>query len=171
MADRLSLREIEGFGLATVMARKGIDAATIGDALGCPAPAGPETATAGSLRMIGTGPGTWLALQTSAKPSWSGFISARLSGLASISDQSGGYALYRIEGPQARDLLQRGAFIDLDPAIFGPNTVATTMIAHIGVILWRAGDDAFDIALFRSFASSFKTWFADTAATFPSPSY
>jgi heterotetrameric sarcosine oxidase gamma subunit len=153
------------------MARNGVNASAIAEAIGCPAPLGPETAATGSLRMIGTGPGTWLALQTSADPLWVSFLSARLSGIASVSDQSGGYVLFRIHGPQARELLQRGAFVDLDPAVFGPDAVATTTIAHIGVILWRVGDDAFDIALFRSFASSFKTWFADTAATLPFPPY
>lgn len=171
MADRLRLQEVEGFGLATIMARKGVAAGAIGDAIGCPAPAGPETATAGSLRMIGTGPGTWLALNLSAEPLWASSLVDQLNGLASVSDQSGGYALFRLQGPHARDLLQRGAFVDLDPAGFGPNAVATTVIAHIGVILWRAGDDVFDIALFRSFASSLKAWFADTAATLPFPSY
>lgn len=135
MADPVTITERQGLALATVMARKGADPAAI-------------LARAGA-RLIPTGPGTWLALGEADD------LAARLSGLASVSDQSGGYIVYRIAGPQARALLQKGAFIDLSV----PVNAAVTMIAHMGVILWQV-DEApeYDLALFRSYAESFAHW-------------
>lgn len=170
MAEHFELHERHGFGLATVMARNGVGTDAIAAALGCAAPSRPETATTDELRMIGTGPGTWLVLTDSAQPQWAASLAGRLGGLASISDQSGGYVLFRIGGPLARELLQRGPFIDLDPSIFGLNTAATTVIAHIGVTLWRIDEATFEVALFRSFASSFRHWVAETAAALAYPS-
>jgi sarcosine oxidase subunit gamma len=76
-----------------------------------------------------------------------------------VSDQSSGYVVYRLAGPAARTLLQRGAAIDLHPAAFPPRAAAVTMIAHLGVILWLADEaPTFEVAVFRSFAGSFQHW-------------
>ena len=138
MADPFTVTERTGLALATVMARKGADHTAILAAAGCP--------------MIPTGPGTWLALGQPHLP----------ADLAFVSDQSGGYVVLRFTGPAARALLQKGVAIDLDPSAFGPGSAAVTVIAHIGVILWRA-DEGYDVAIFRSFAGSFRHWI-DTAA-------
>jgi sarcosine oxidase subunit gamma len=83
----------------------------------------------------------------------------RLGALASVCDQSGGYQILQLSGPDARTLLQRGAAIDLHPSAFASGSVATTVIAHIGVIL-RQLDAAptYEVALFRSYAASFRHW-------------
>lgn len=142
MAEPFTVTERTGLALATVMARKAADHAAITAAAGCP--------------MIPTGPGTWLA-QGDADA-----LGERLAGLAWVSDQSGGYVVLRFTGPAARTLLQKGVAIDLDPSAFGAGSAAVTVIAHIGVILWRA-DDAYDVAIFRSLAGSFRHWI-DAAA-------
>ena len=135
MAD-FSMTERTGLSLATVMARKGADHAAI--------------MAAACVPLVATGPGTWLAL---------GDVGNRLARLASVSDQSGGYLIYRLAGPDARALLQKGTFIDLHPGAFGPGSSAVTVIAHIGVILWQVdAAPTYEIALFRSFAGSFRHW-------------
>ena len=88
----------------------------------------------------------------------------RLGALASVSDQSSGYVVFRLSGGGARTLLQRGAAIDFQPPAFAPGSVATTVIAHIGVIIWQVDEEpVYDIALFRSFAASFLDWFEATS--------
>ena len=139
MAEPFTVTERTGLTLASVMARKGADHAAIIASAGFP--------------MIPTGPGTWLAVAEQSQDD----LPARLAGLASVSDQSGGYVVLRFAGPAARALLQKGVAIDLDPSAFGPGSAAVTVIAHIGVILWRA-DDGYDVAIFRSFAGSFRHW-------------
>ena len=152
------------FALATIMARDGGQGA-IASALGFDLPQGPYRCTADRMTIIGTGPAVWLAMEEGGDPLWALRLADRLSGCASVADQSNGYAVLRLRGVAARALLQRGALIDLDPDMFGPGRSAVTMIAHMGIILWR-GDAAsvFEIAMFRSYAHSFWNWMAATAA-------
>lgn len=161
MADPfiLSRHSHDGLAIAAVMARKGVDAAAIGASLDVALIDGPVLSRGSDMLLVGTGPGYWLAIAESAAPDFASALAARLTGLASISDQSSGYSVTRIAGEGARRLLQRGAAIDLHPAAFAAGSVATTIIAHIGVILWQVDDaPTYDIATFRSFAGSFSHW-------------
>lgn len=159
-----------GYGLAAIMARKGIAAEAIGAALGVGAPTRPLFLRGkDGTMLVGTGAGTWLARADDAAPLWAEDLARRLAGLASVSDQSDGYALTRLTGEGARIALQRGAAIDFHPEVFTPGSAATTVIAHIGVIAWRCDDEAgrpvFEVATFRSFSDSFHHWLSQVAAT------
>lgn len=158
MAEHLHVSECRDFGLATVMLRKNADAAAIGAALGMAAPTGPGCVAGDGLLMIGTGPGVWLVFSDREKPSWAEDLAARLPNV-SVSDQSGAYTIFKIAGAAARALLQRGAFIDLDASAFRVGSAATTVIAHIGVVIWQIDDDeTFHVAVFRSLTDSFRDW-------------
>lgn len=164
MADSVFIEERTGFGLATVMARKDVTPFAIGATLGIALSDEPYCATGNGIMLLGTGPGSWLAHEDAVPPDWAERLRDRIGPLASVSDQSGGYIVFRLSGPGARTLLQRGASIDFHSAAFVPGSVVTTAIAHIGVIIWQIGDaPTFDIALFRSFAGSFRYWFDTTA--------
>jgi len=157
----LDISERQGFGLATIMARNQVGASAIGAALGLDLAEGPVLTGDGDLMLAGTGPKMWLALRDDAPADWAEGLAERLGGIASVSDQSGGYAIFRFGGVDARELLQRGAFIDLHLSAFGPRSVATTVIAHIGAILWQRDEaPTFEVAVFRSFAASFRDWIA-----------
>jgi sarcosine oxidase subunit gamma len=166
VADSPLISEIMDCSLATVMARKGVSAQAIGDRLGLVAPVTPHWTGDGRLTLIGTGPGTWLARADGEDPDWPEALARKLAGLASVSDVSGSYRLFRVAGPQARQLLRRGAFVDVHPAAFAPGSVAVTLIAHIGVII-RQIDDApvYEFAVFRSLGDSFRHWLDTAAAT------
>lgn len=152
-------------GIATIIARKDIDPEAIGLVIGGSPPKGPTRVEGDRLALLGTGPNTWLALTETPEPDWSAKLADKLVGLASVSDQSGGYHLLRIAGQDARRVLQRGAFIDLHPSVFRMGSVATTVIAHIGVIFWQLDDaPTFEVATFRSYAFSFRKWLDATAA-------
>lgn len=166
MADRIQLEERTGLGLAHIMARVSADPADIGRILGARPPAGPKTVCAGDLTLLGTGPSTWLAVAEDAPSDWFERLRSSLGPLVSLSDQSSGYVVWRVSGSAARTLLQRGAAIDFDPSVFSAGSVATTMIAHIGVIIWQIDDaPTYQVALFRSFARSFRHWLDVSAAT------
>ena len=170
MLDLLDVHERQGFGLATVMARSGVSSERIGEALGVAMAEGPKVAGSAQLRLIANGPGSWLAFSQDVTTDWSAELAIRLAGLASVSDQSGGYTILTLSGAMARDVLQRGAFVDLHRDRFGPGSVATTVIAHMGVILWQIDDNLFEVAFFRSFAASFRDWIDQTVAGLASPS-
>ena len=165
MANSLVVEERSGVGIATVMGRKAVSAAALGTALGFSPPEGPVRVKHDGLAWIGTGPATWLVMTDVAETGWPAALEQRLKGLASISDQSGSYRIFRIAGDKARSLLQRGAYIDLHADAFGPGSAATTVMAHIGVVFWQADDDpAFEVATFRSHAPSFLRWLNATSA-------
>lgn len=165
MADRLTISPRANLGIVSVMARKGVDRDAIGAALGAEMPHGPHATFVGARTVVGTGPGTWLVFADDADPDFAEALAETLAGLASVSDQSSAYVVQRLSGPEARVLLQRGIAIDLDPNVFRTGTAATTVIAHIAVILWRVDDGpTYDIAIFRSYAGSFDHWRESTVA-------
>ncbi|EIZ79207.1 sarcosine oxidase subunit gamma [Novosphingobium sp. Rr 2-17] len=163
MAEGLVITQRDGLALATVMARKGIGDEAIGARLGLVLPLGPAFVSDGRQGAVGLGPGAWLVMQDAAEASWAEDLAANLEWLAAVSDQSSGYIVFRIAGPSAPALLQRGLSIDLHPDAFPSGSAATSSIAHIGVIVWRVDDGpTYDIAVFRSFAVSFRHWLDET---------
>lgn len=159
MVDRLTIIPREGLGIASVTALKHVDPAAIGAALGADMPDGPQATLACARAVLGTGPAAWLILAEAAAPDFAETLGHALAGLASVADQSSAYVVQRISGPSARKLLQRGAALDFHPDVFRAGSAATTVIAHIGVILWQVDDcPTYDIAIARSYAGSFQHW-------------
>ncbi|ODU22863.1 MAG: hypothetical protein ABS87_00230 [Sphingomonas sp. SCN 67-18] len=151
-------------GMATIMARNGVDPRAVGKALGLDAPAAPGRAADG-LSLIGSGAGSWIAHQPDAAPTWADDVRDRLQGIAAVSDQSGAYIIFRLGGTGARTILQRGVAIDLHPDRFGQGAAVTTAIAHIGAVIWVVDDrPTFDVAVYRSYADSFEDWLTHAAA-------
>ena len=160
-ASDLLIEERLDLSMATVMSR-GDDralAAQVHDAFGLALPSTPRRVSDGVKAMVGIGPGVWLAAFDKAGPLMASELASSLIGLASVSDQSSTYAVLRISGPSARQILSRGAFIDFAPLVFGAGSAAVTVISHIGAIVWQVDDvPTFEVALFRSFAGSFWHW-------------
>ena len=164
--DHIAIAVREGLSMASVMARKGVPDEAIADALGHGMPDSPRAQFAGPTTVLGTGPGAWLVIDERANAGLAEILQARLAGLASVCDQSSGYVVHRVSGPGARTLVRRGAAIDVHPSCFGPGSAATTVMAHIGVILWQVDEGpTYDFATFRSFAGSFRHWLDQTAAS------
>lgn len=165
MVDAVRITEKQDFVMAAILARRGASAAMVGEALAVDLPLGPNWSTSGSLVMIGSGPGTWLALRERAGETtrWIGDLQTRLAGIASVSDQSGAYRIFRIEGPGAPRLLQRGAAVDLDDSAFAGGAVAITAISYLDVIIRRLDEpETYELAVYRSSAEGFIRWL-DTA--------
>ncbi|MEM7192208.1 MAG: sarcosine oxidase subunit gamma, partial [Pseudomonadota bacterium] len=109
--------EREGLGLATIEARKGKSSALIDtcqEAYGVAPHDGPSLTKGNKAGFIGTGPGQWLAVsQELQNEALADDLSAKLKGLASVSDQSSGRAVLRLQGQNVRDCLAKGLAIDL----------------------------------------------------------
>ena len=93
-------------------------------------------------------------------------LKAKLAGVASVTDQSHGRVVIRMSGPRARALLAKGTPVDLHPDQFPVGKSALTQMAHVGVHLTRAGDDAYDLSVFRGFSESFWEWMTEQAEEF-----
>jgi sarcosine oxidase subunit gamma len=168
VAEAVKITALTGLRLATLMARHGVDAQQVGAALGLDAPSKPGRVANDSLALIATAPVAWLAIkQNEADGTWPAALADRLGDTAAVFDQSGAYCVFRLEGPAARQALQRGIAIDLDPAVFGPDDSVVSSLAHLDVIVWQAGGEGrFDVAVFRSYAEEFLAWADSVAATF-----
>lgn len=165
MADRPLIQQHEISAVASIMARKGASAAQIAHALGIEVQANPTWRSVGGVSLIGIGPGMWLAHHESAAAGWIDELREQLDGLASVADQSSAYSFWRVSGPRAWLLLQRGVFLDFHPDSFRSGSVATTVIAHIGVIIRQLDDEpTYELAVFRSYADSFRNWLCQAAA-------
>lgn len=164
--DNLQIERREGLGIASIMARKGVAADRIGGMLGVVPPTSPGRAVGvDGLSLVGTGPGSWLLCADGVSAFWADDLRQRLNKLASVSDQSSAYVVLRLTGKDARTVLQRGMPIDLHPDVFRPGSAATTVIAHIGAIVWQLDNKpTYEIATFRSFADSFRHWLRQAAS-------
>lgn len=159
MVDTVQVTEQHDLSIASILARRGAGAAAIGTAMGIDMSAGPTWTTADRCTVMGSGPGTWLAFGQDGGSGWCGDLERRLTGLASVTDQTGAYRLFQIEGPDARTLLQRGAAVDLDASVFPPGSVAVTVIGHVDVIIrCLAEGRGYEVAVYRSYAESFLRW-------------
>jgi len=165
----VTLRERANLGLATLEARKGQAAALaekVQAAYGATLPKGPMTASGKGVRFIGIAPGQWFAIsETLPNEALASDLVKKLQGLASVADHSSGRAVMRLEGPAVREVLAKGLAVDIDSRVFADGAAAVTNIGHMGVLVWRDGE-AFDLAVFRSFAGSFYGWLQASAAEF-----
>ena len=123
----LVIVERQGLGLATVAARKGQTEAlkrAVASAYGVELPDSSRLVQGPAVSFVGYGPGQWLAVsETLANEALARDLGERLSGLASISDQSGGRTVLRLSGPRARAVLAKGLPIDLHPRAFAPGAL------------------------------------------------
>lgn len=174
--DRVTISERQSLALATLQARRGQEAALrqrVREHFLVELPARPAIVRAENIAFVGLGPQTWLAMGETDVQRFSGSLRTQVSELASVSDQSGGYVVFRVGGDAVRRTLAKGFPIDLDPRAFGIGDAASTIVSHIGVTIWRRDDTAsgspcFEISLFRSLAESFLDWFVESAAEFGS---
>ncbi len=161
--------ERKDLGLASIDVRKGQEAAlksAVQAAYGVDLPDGATVKQGKDVSFIGTGPGQWIAAsEVLGNEALADDLAAKLKSFASVVDQSSSRAVLRVGGDRARDTLAKGFAIDLDPRVFPQEASATGNISHMGVLVWRSGDD-YDIALFRSLAGSFWAWLTSSAAEY-----
>jgi heterotetrameric sarcosine oxidase gamma subunit len=151
--------------LALLIARRGVSAGSLEQRLGFALPAGPAFVENREGVVIGMGEGSWLLRRDGTSAEWAEELQRRAGGLASVSDVSGGYVLFRVAGPQAEMLLQRALPIDLDRSAFPPGAASVTFLDHFDVVVRRLDEGCFELALFRSYVESFRHW-AESAVAF-----
>jgi sarcosine oxidase subunit gamma len=165
----LTVTVLDTLGLASVHVRKDAGptlAAKVKAAYGIVLPERPQRVAAGEVAFVGTGPGAWMAVSEAGAAGWADRVAADVSGLASVNDQSDGYAALRLEGPAVLDVLAKGVFLDLHDSVFPMGSAAGVTIAHIGAILWRREAAVFEVLVFRSYAASFWQWVEESAAEY-----
>ncbi|MGB8623375.1 MAG: sarcosine oxidase subunit gamma [Paracoccaceae bacterium] len=76
---------------------------------------------------------------------------AGLAAHAALTDQGDGWAMLRLEGARAAEVLARLMPLDLREAVFAEGHSARTQLGHLTVSITRAGA-GFDLLVFRSMA-------------------
>lgn len=67
-------------------------------------------------------------------------------------DVSGARAVFRVEGPHAREVLAKLAPVDLAPGQFTPGMFRRTRMGQVPAAFWLREDGAFEVICFRSVA-------------------
>ncbi|MEM9044648.1 MAG: sarcosine oxidase subunit gamma family protein [Pseudomonadota bacterium] len=67
-------------------------------------------------------------------------------------------AVIQVTGPGARELMAKGAPLDVSDAAFPIGTARRTHFAEIAVGMWRTGEDAWEIVCFQSYAQHLYDW-------------
>jgi methylglutamate dehydrogenase subunit D len=122
-----------------------------------------------AVALLRNGPGQWLALTDDGALAGEALQQALmevLGSLASVCDQTASRARFAVSGARARELLGKGAGLDLHPSRFAAGDVAVTGIAHIGAQLWQVDETpTYQLLVARSFAGSFSLWLRAAAAS------
>jgi sarcosine oxidase subunit gamma len=120
------------------------------------------------LHFIWAGPGRWLAATPAhTGASFEAMLRGELSAVASVINQTDGRCVFRLSGPNLREVLAKGLPIELDPRVFGPGDTALSLIGHINVHVWQIDHTpTYDVAVPRTFAASFCDWLSAAAASY-----
>jgi len=137
--------------IATLAAFKG---AALGPTLGVDLPDGPRTVTSGTTTFVGTAPGRWLATsQTDSE--LADTLKGSLAGIAAVTEQSDGYVVIDLSGPDARKMWGKNVAIDLDPSVFKPGDAAATVVSYVGVSFWQLdASPSYRVLVARSYAGA-----------------
>lgn len=163
---------IEEAGIASVQIRRGTPYSYFAERAmslyGIEPPKGPRCAIVDANRWVAVGVGSWLAIGPTQLVTE---LQTQFAEIASVADQSGGYAIFLLTGANVRDALGKMIPIDLHPGSFAVGSAACTVAAHIGVIMWRCADNSdgtatFELACLRSFSTDFLHELKQAAAEF-----
>lgn len=92
-------------------------------------------------------------------------LGAALSGVHHLAaDVSAARAVFRIEGEGGREVLAKGAPVDLSRAAFGPGDLRRTRLGQVAVAFWMVDAATFELVCFRSVAGFTARWLAQAAA-------
>jgi len=160
VADTFFLKEQSNISSASIILRRGVGAEAIGSSIGMAMPAPNRWTAKAAAVMLATAPETWLIHQRDAPISWFHDLEHKLQGCASLSELTGAFRFFQLDGPKARTLLQRGMAIDFHDSMFPAGSLAMSVIAHIDVsVRCLKTGESYEIAVNRSYAESFLRWF------------
>lgn len=71
---------------------------------------------------------------------------------ALVANVSDARAVFRIEGPRAREVIAKLAPVDMSPDGFTKGQIRRTRLAQVSVAFWASGEGAFELICFRSVA-------------------
>ena len=166
-ARAVTLREHEfavQIGLRAVPGEQG--ATALESVLGVPLPTahGEVTGDLDGLHVLRLSPDEFLAVDVSRRqrPGEQEACHAALEGLPGQAvDLSANRTVLVLEGPGAREVLEKSVALDLHPRVFGVGRAEATLLSTIPVVLVRSGEETWRILPRASFADHMVRWLVD----------
>ncbi len=72
-------------------------------------------------------------------------------------------AVFRLTGQGARELIAKGAPVDMSPASFSPGDLRRTHIGQVAAAFWMNDDEGLTLVCFRSYAGYLFDWLSASA--------
>jgi len=80
-------------------------------------------------------------------------------------------AVFRITGKGAREVLAKGAPVDLSKDAFGPGQIRRTRLGQVACAFWMSGEDQFDLICFGSVSEFVFDWLSTAGKDGSLPNY
>jgi sarcosine oxidase subunit gamma len=141
------------------------------EVFGVEVPVEPNTVSPpdGGRYLLWLGPDEWLAIvPDGAEADTVAAFNQRMEGEHfAVTDVSGSRDVITLSGDGAREVLMKGASLDLHPNAFGPGRCAQSGMARCHMLLHQTSDEpAYEIYVHRSFADYLWRWLEDAAAEY-----
>ena len=167
MAERVRIAEVPAYGCLDLrLDPHNKAAAAVARALGAALPGPNAWVTAGASQILWQAYDEWLILTADGRQTaLAASLRSSLAGAhCAITDVTDLRAAFRLEGPHARDVLQKGCAVDLHPRAFGASACVTTALARVRVTLRQLDDaPAYEVFVERSYAAYLRDWLDDAA--------
>lgn len=141
--------------MATPLSDEGALEAALRDAFSLSLPQPTLSVTAGDIRAVWMAPDQMMLVFAHATPDAEAVVQAKLNGAAYTTDQTDGWVLLDVSGPDTLAALERVCPVDLDTDAFPTHASARTVMEHLGALIIRLEADRFLLASASSSAASF----------------
>ena len=181
MSDLLSFSEIDGSGEVLVAMQRRVPMVTLKAeptkptraalkrALGTPVPA-PRTIANGVAWMA---PDEWLIMVPvgSTPQAVIGRLTAEIKAPMLAVDVSDARAVFTLKGNKAREVLAKGAPVDLSPTAFTPGDFRRTRLGQVAVAFWMEAEDEITLVCFASLKQFMFDWLVNAAQKSSLPAF
>lgn len=154
-------------GMVTLRADLGDPAVAtaVGEVAGCAMPAVLRIETAGERAVAWMSPDELMLFVPRGEEAEAvARLDARLDGIHRlVIDVSDARALFRVAGRGAREVIAKGAPLDLAASAFGPGDFRRTRLGQVAAAVWMRAPDAVELMCFASVAGFVETWLATAA--------
>ncbi len=163
----VQIEQVRGRGMVMVRARAEV-AADLAAAAQVPAPGVRRFETAGQRSLAWMSPDERLLFLPEAEVA--GAVAALDHALAGhpalVEDVTDARDLFRLKGRAAREVLAKGAPVDLSRGAFGPGDFRRTRIGQIAAAFWQveADPETFELMCFRSVGAHMRAWLDSASA-------
>ena len=181
MSDLMSFSEIDGSGAVLVAAQRRVAMVTlkaeltkstraaIKKALGIPAPA--TRKIAGGIAWMAPDELLIMVPEGSTPRAVIDRLTAEIKAPMLAVDVSDARAVFTLKGNKAREVLAKGAPVDLSPEAFTLGDFRRTRLGQIAVAFWLEADDEITLVCFASLKQFMFDWLVNAAQKGSLPAY